>query len=60
MLQMNIDRITNKPKQCQYFIITINEFNGHEFSVILASKFTFLFVMPISDIFNGNGFRFNF
>ena len=41
-------------------IITINEINGHEFSVSLASNFTFLFVMPISEIFNGDDFRFNF
>ena len=31
------------PKCGQYFIITINEINVHEFSVILALNFTFLF-----------------
>ena len=46
------------PKRDQYFIITINEIN--EFSVILALNLIFLFVMPISDIFNGDDFRFNF
>ena len=38
----------------------INEINGHEFSVILALNFIFLFVMLISEIFNGNDFRSNF
>ena len=36
----------------QYFMITINEINGHEFRVILAFIFIFLFVMPVSEIFN--------
>ena len=31
------------PKPDQYFIITINEINGHELSVILAFKFICLF-----------------
>ena len=44
------------PKRDQYFVITINEINGHEFSVILALNFIFLLVMPISEIFNGNDF----
>ena len=48
------------PKRDQYFIITINEINGHEFSVILALNLIFLFVMPISEIFNGDDFRFHF
>ena len=48
------------PKGGQYFIITINEINGNEFSVILALNFTFLFVMPISEIFNVVDFRFYF
>ena len=48
------------PQRDQYFIITINEINGHEFSVILALNFIFLFVMAISEILNGDDFRFNF
>ena len=44
------------PKRDQYFVITINEINGHEFSVILALNFIFLLLMPISEIFNGNDF----
>ena len=48
------------PKRDQYFIITINEINVHEFSVILALNLFFLFLMPISEIFNGDDFRFNF
>ena len=47
-------------KRGQYFIITINEMNGHGFSVIIAFNFTFLFIIPISDILNGNDPRFNF
>ena len=31
------------PKPDQYFIITINEINGHKFSVILSLKFICLF-----------------
>ena len=46
-------------KHDQYFIISINEINGHEFSVIFALKFIFLFVMSISEIYNGDYFRFN-
>ena len=42
------------------FLITINEINGHEFSVILALNFIFLSVMAFSEIFNGDDFRFNF
>ena len=47
-------------KHEQYLIININENNGHEFSGILALNFTFLFVMPILEIFNGDDFIFNF
>ena len=38
---MFLDLMILKPDQ--YFIITINEINGHEFSVILALKFRCLF-----------------
>ena len=34
------------PKPDQYFIITINEINGHAFNVILALKFICLFLCP--------------
>ena len=47
-------------KPDQYFIITINEVDGHELSVILALKFICLFLMSISEIFNGDDFRFDF
>ena len=44
-------------KRDQYFIITFYEINGHEFSVILALNFSFLFVMPFSEIVNGDCFQ---
>ena len=45
------------PKRDQYFIIPFYEINGHEFSVILALNFIFLFVMPFSEILNGDCFQ---
>ena len=48
------------PNPDQFFIITINEINGHEFSVFSVLNYILLFLMSISEIFNCDDFRFNF